>query len=63
MEVAWTDGGSLFTSDRKDEVQNFLQLLRYKNQFGDHSLEVLAAHENNDYTFRESTQYKGIGCC
>ncbi len=54
------DGGSIFTRDRERLGQNFLQLLRYKDQFGDHTLEVLGAHENNDYSFRESTQNKGL---
>ncbi|GAA4293413.1 SusC/RagA family TonB-linked outer membrane protein [Aestuariibaculum suncheonense] len=57
--TATGDGGNLFTRDRERLSSNFLQLLRYKNDFGNHSLEVLAAHENNEYTFRESTQYKG----
>ena len=35
-------------------------MLRYKDQFGDHTLEVLGAHENNDYSFREATQNKGL---
>jgi len=52
--------GNLYTRDRERRAQSFLQLLRYKNQYGDHSLEVLAAHETNDYTFNESTQYKGL---
>ncbi len=55
-----TDKGSLFARDRERWGTNFLQLLRYKNQFGDHSLEVLAAHEHNDYTFRESAQSKSL---
>jgi len=57
--TATGDGGNLFTRDRERLGTNFLQLLRYKNDFGDHTLEVLAAHENNEYTFKESTQYKG----
>jgi len=54
------DGGNIFLTDQERLGKNFLQLLRYKDQFGDHSLEVLAAHENNDYTFKEATQYKGL---
>ena len=52
--------GSLFARDRERWGTNFLQLLRYKNQFADHSLEVLAAHENNEYTFKESAQSKAL---
>jgi TonB-linked SusC/RagA family outer membrane protein len=54
------DGGNIFVVDTERTTTNFLQLLRYRNQFGDHSLEVLAAHENNEFTFKESTQYKGL---
>ena len=55
-----TTGGSLFTNDVERVTQNFLQLLRYKNEFGDHSLEVLAAHESNEFTLKQSTQNKGL---
>lgn len=50
--------GSLFVSDTETITKNFLQLLRYKNQFGDHSLEVLAAHESNDYHLSNRTASK-----
>jgi hypothetical protein len=30
-------------------TQNFLNLLRYKNTFGDHNMEIFAAHESNSY--------------
>lgn len=41
--------GSIFK--QKDELfsHNFLQLLRYKTDFGDHSLEVFVAHESNSW--------------
>ncbi|SNR64499.1 SusC/RagA family TonB-linked outer membrane protein [Lutibacter flavus] len=55
-----SDGGNLNTIDRERITQNFLQLLRYTNEFGDHSIEVLAAHESNEYTYKEATQYKGL---
>jgi len=55
-----SDGGNLFTSDTERITQNFLQLLRYKNDFGDHTLEVLLAHESNEFTLKNSTQYKGL---
>lgn len=52
-------GGDLFANDFESLTKNFLQLLRYKNQFGDHSLEVLAAHESNEFEISETSQYKG----
>jgi len=55
-----SNGGDLFTDDDEVLIQNFLQLLRYKNQFGDHSLEILAAHESNEYEFSNRTAYKGL---
>lgn len=33
--------------------QNFLQLLRYSKVFGNHSLEVFAAHESTENTFKD----------
>ena len=54
------DGGNLYAQDSERLSQNFLQLLRYKNQFGDHSLEVLAAHESTEYTYSEDSQFKGL---
>ncbi|WP_456421525.1 SusC/RagA family TonB-linked outer membrane protein [Lutibacter sp.] len=55
-----SNGGDLFTDDDEVLIQNFLQLLRYKNSFGDHSIEVLAAHESNEYEFNNRTAYKGL---
>ncbi|WP_188652737.1 SusC/RagA family TonB-linked outer membrane protein [Yeosuana aromativorans] len=57
--TATGDGGSLYARDRERLGTNFLQLLRYKNKFGDHSLEALAAHESTEYTFTQSDQFKG----
>ncbi len=54
-----SNGGDLFTQDFESLTTNFLQLLRYRNQFGDHTLEVLAAHESNEFEISESNQYKG----
>ncbi len=51
--------GSLFTDDVERLTQNFLQLLRYNNQWGNHTVEVLAAHESNEFTLKQSTQFKG----
>lgn len=39
--------GDLFVSGRESITINFLQLLRYNKQFGNHSFEILAAHESN----------------
>jgi TonB-linked SusC/RagA family outer membrane protein len=41
--------GSLSKTQTRFLSQNFLQLLRYNNKFGKHSLEVLAAHESNQF--------------
>ena len=35
------DGGTLFKADTETLTTNFLQLLRYENQFGDHSFDAL----------------------
>ena len=55
-----SNGGDIFTDDIEYLTKNFLQLFRYKNQFGDHSLEALVAHESNDVKRTETTQYKGL---
>ena len=52
------DGGDLFLSDTERRTLNFLQLLRYTNNFGDHSLEVLAAHESNDFELDYNSTFK-----
>ena len=52
--------GDLFAFDTEVLTTNFLQLLRYTNQFGIHGLEVLAAHESNDYDRSYAAQYKGL---
>ncbi len=52
------DGGTLYKEDIESLTTNFLQLLRYENQFGDHSLEVLAAHESNDFDLSLNTAFK-----
>ncbi|WP_179008794.1 SusC/RagA family TonB-linked outer membrane protein [Winogradskyella forsetii] len=46
-------GGSLFLSDDVRTNQNFLQLLRFKNSYGDHDVELFAAHESTDDRFRQ----------
>ncbi|MCH4551531.1 SusC/RagA family TonB-linked outer membrane protein [Aestuariibaculum lutulentum] len=52
--------GSLFARDRERISSNFLQLLRYKKQFGDHSFEVLGAHESQEYTLKQTSQSKAL---
>jgi TonB-linked SusC/RagA family outer membrane protein len=52
------DGGTLFKADTERLTTNFLQLMRYTNQFGDHSLEVLAAHESNDDELNYNDAFK-----
>jgi hypothetical protein len=41
--------GSLFKQKTSLMTKNFLNLLRYKNSFGDHNMEVFAAHESNSF--------------
>ena len=52
--------GDLFAADTEVLTTNFLQLLRYTNQWDLHGLEVLAAHESNDYNQSYATHYKGL---
>ncbi|WP_300441098.1 SusC/RagA family TonB-linked outer membrane protein [Christiangramia sp.] len=52
------DGGTLFKADTETYTLNVLNLLRYNNQFGDHTLEVLAAHETNNYDLSYNTAFK-----
>ena len=47
-----TAGGTLNRSVTEAITQNFLQMLRFNKNFGEHAVEVLAAHESNDYTFK-----------
>jgi TonB-linked SusC/RagA family outer membrane protein len=53
-------GGDLFAFDTEFFTLNFLQLLRYNNQWGDHGVEALIAHESNEVKRSYSTQYKGL---
>lgn len=50
--------GNLFRRSRETTVQNFLQLMRYTKQFGDHNINVLAAHESNKNIFKEDSASK-----
>ncbi len=47
-----TAGGTLNRNVTQALTQNFLQMLRFNKNFGEHAVEVLAAHESNDYTFK-----------
>lgn len=51
--------GDLFVQNTETTTMNFLQLLRYKKSFGDHNLEVFAAHETNDFEQSFETAFKG----
>ncbi len=53
-------GGDLFQRDRNFLTLNFLKLLRYKTEFGDHSFEALVAHENNKYEMSEDAAAKRL---
>ena len=46
---AQPSGGSFGQTNSETLTMNFLQLLRYRKDFGRHTLEVLAAHESNDF--------------
>ncbi|RAK20130.1 TonB-linked SusC/RagA family outer membrane protein [Flavobacterium aquaticum] len=41
--------GSLFKQQSRLLRQNFLQLLRYRNSFGNHNVELFGAHESNSF--------------
>jgi len=45
-------GGNLFLTNDNNINQNFLQLVRFNEQYGDHSVEVFAAHEATSNEFR-----------
>lgn len=53
-----TNEGDLFQSQREEATTNFLQLVRYQTTFGSHSVEMLAAHENNFLKQTFSTAFK-----
>ncbi len=50
--------GTLNIRDRHRWSKTFLQLLRFRKSFGDHSIEALAAHESFERSFSESNIYK-----
>ena len=49
---AASTGGSIYKTKGELFNWNFLQLLRYNNRFGNHGLEVFAAHESTNYEYR-----------
>ncbi len=56
--IAANSGGSLSVTDSEYWSHNFLQLLRYKKDFGQNSLEALLAHETTENGFHRSAQTK-----
>lgn len=56
--IGANSNGSLTVTDDITYSMSFLQLLRYKKYFGNHSLEILAAHETYEESFTRSQQYK-----
>jgi TonB-linked SusC/RagA family outer membrane protein len=51
-------GGSIFKRDTEFFTYNLLNLLRYKNTWGNHSVEVLAAHEATNWQRKTLTASK-----
>ena len=51
-------GGSVYKADTETFTHNILNLFRYKNDFGDHGLEILAAHESNTWERKIATASK-----
>ncbi len=43
-------GGTLTQRDLQDITKNFLQLLRYTKSFNNHNVNLLLAHESNEYS-------------
>jgi TonB-linked SusC/RagA family outer membrane protein len=52
---AASQNGSIFQSKSELMNLNLLNMLRYANRFGDHNVEVLAAHEATDYKLTNSS--------
>jgi TonB-linked SusC/RagA family outer membrane protein len=48
-----SSGGFLTKDNTKVTNQNFLQLLRFQNTFGEHGIEAFAAHESTDWRLNE----------
>ncbi len=53
-----TTEGDIFQSLSESFTTNFLQLLRYKREFGAHSFELFGAHESNKFSNRTSQASK-----
>jgi TonB-linked SusC/RagA family outer membrane protein len=47
--TAVNDGGNITQQNTERLTMNFLQLLRYRKDFGNHSFEALVAHEGNKF--------------
>ncbi|NKI26217.1 SusC/RagA family TonB-linked outer membrane protein [Arenibacter sp. 6A1] len=53
-----TSGGSIYKTKTEVFSYNMLNLLRFKKQFDDHSVEALVAHENNSWERKYLNAYK-----
>jgi TonB-linked SusC/RagA family outer membrane protein len=53
-----SNGGSIYKTLSNALTQNLLSLVRYKKSFTNSDLEVLLAHETNQYTYNVSTASK-----
>ncbi|WP_319502828.1 SusC/RagA family TonB-linked outer membrane protein [uncultured Draconibacterium sp.] len=51
-------GGSIYKLDEQMFTYNVLNLLRYRTEFGEHSIEALAAHEANFWERKRNTASK-----
>jgi len=55
-----TTSGRIYVSDFSRLSENIQQILRYNNSFGDHSFDLLAAHESNASTDTSSSVGKSL---
>lgn len=55
---AATMGGSIYKVKTELFTYNWSNILRYKKVFGEHGVDVMIAHENNSYTFRNNSMSK-----
>jgi TonB-linked SusC/RagA family outer membrane protein len=53
-------GGDLTVNDFSSLTQNILQIIRYNNQWGDHSFDALVAHESNEFEQNFQSASKGL---
>nr|WP_319266623.1 SusC/RagA family TonB-linked outer membrane protein [uncultured Draconibacterium sp.] len=51
-------GGSIYKSDEQMFTYNVLNLIRYRTEFGEHSIEAMAAHEANFWERKRNTASK-----